>query len=206
MGQIFEKVNLKATSTILSPAPAVLVSCRGTGAPYDKDNIISIAMTSALSTVPPLACISLKSVRFSYPQIKQSGEYVINMVGRDMCYAADWCGVRSGRDYDKFKECNLTPAPIKNLSIAHAIAEAPISIGCKLVDVVKAGSYEVFIGEAVSVEARADIVDENGKVDFKKIGLISYNHGNYYDIGDYLGFLGYSVASPEVLQKKAKDK
>ncbi|ADY55634.1 flavin reductase domain protein FMN-binding protein [Syntrophobotulus glycolicus DSM 8271] len=204
MGQNKEKVNLKISSTILSPSPAILVSCKGTEAPYDKDNIISIAMTSTLSTVPPLLCISLKSVRFSYSQIKQSGEYVINMVGRDLCFATDWCGVKSGRDYDKFKECNLTPVPIKNLSIAHAIAEAPISIGCKLVNVAKAGSYEVFIGEVVSVEADSDILDENGKADFKKFGLISYNDGDYYELGEHLGFLGYSIASPEVLKKKSK--
>jgi flavin reductase (DIM6/NTAB) family NADH-FMN oxidoreductase RutF len=187
------KTALKISSTILSPAPALMVSCRGLEPPYDKDNIISIAMATTLSTVPPLVGISVKEVRFSYEQIKQSMEYVINLVGSGLVYAADWCGVKSGRDFDKFAECNLTPALIGGLSTAPAIAESPLSIGCKVVEILKVGSYELFVGEVVSVEANPEILNEKGVPDFQKAGLISYNSGKYYEIGGYKGNLGYSI-------------
>jgi flavin reductase (DIM6/NTAB) family NADH-FMN oxidoreductase RutF len=187
------KTALKISSTILSPLPALLVSCRGLTPPYDKDNIISIAMSTPLSTVPPLVGISIKSVRFSYRQIKQSMEYVINLAGSRLAYAADWCGVKSGRDFDKFAVCNLTPKPIANISTAPAIAESPLSIGCKVVDILTVGSYELFVGEVLSVEADTDIIDEKGTPDFTKCGLISYNNGKYYNIGEYKGNLGYSI-------------
>ncbi|MDR2400028.1 MAG: flavin reductase family protein [Deferribacteraceae bacterium] len=187
------KSALKVSSTILSPAPTLMVSCRGVEPPYNKDNVISIAMAATLSTVPPLVGISIKQVRFSYQQIRESMEYVINLVGRDLVYEADWCGVKSGRDYDKFAECSLTPAPIPNLSIAPAIAESPLSIGCRVVDILKVGSYDLFVGEVVSVEADPAILNEKGLPDFQKAGLVSYNNGKYYDIGECRGNLGYSL-------------
>jgi flavin reductase (DIM6/NTAB) family NADH-FMN oxidoreductase RutF len=187
-----KKTSLKISSTILSPVPAVMVSCRGLEAPCNKDNIISIAMTSTLSTVPPLVHISLKDVRFSYLQIKQSREYVINFAGENLCYAVDWCGIKSGKFVDKFAECKLTPEPIANLSTAQAIREAPLSMGCRVIDIVKAGSYEVFVGEVVSVEADPEILDCDGKPDFQKIGLLSFNNGKYYTLGKYMGDLGFS--------------
>jgi flavin reductase (DIM6/NTAB) family NADH-FMN oxidoreductase RutF len=150
-------------------------------------------MSTVLSTVPPLVGISIKKVRFSYQQIVQSMEYVINLVGTELVYAADWCGVKSGKDFDKFAVCRLTPKPISNIAIAPAIAESPLSIGCKVVDILTVGSYELFVGEVVSVEAESGILDEKGAPDFRKSGLISYNNGKYYDIGAYMGRLGYSV-------------
>ncbi|MDR1507492.1 MAG: flavin reductase family protein [Treponema sp.] len=187
-----KKVSLKISSTILSPAPAVMVSCRGLEAPCDKDNIISIAMTSTLSTIPPLVHISIKDVRFSYLQIKQSMEYVINFAGENLCYALDWCGIKSGKNVDKFAECQLTPEPIANLSTARAIGESPLSMGCRVIDIVKAGSYEVFVGEVVSVEADPEILDGSRKPDFHKIALLSYTNGKYYTLGRHMGDLGFS--------------
>jgi flavin reductase (DIM6/NTAB) family NADH-FMN oxidoreductase RutF len=198
------RIKLKISPDYLAPLPSVLVSCRGLEPPYDKDNIIAIARVATLTTSPVLVCISVKDERFSYHQIKQSEEFVINLVVRKLCWVSDWCGMKSGRDYDKFKECSLDAIPIAGLKIAPAIAQSPFSLGCKLVETVERAHYAIFIGEVVSVEANPEFLDDKSRLDFAKTGLVGFSgpDHNYYDLGERLGFYGYSVASEEVLKNR----
>lgn len=197
------RLSLRPSSDYLSPLPSVLVSCRGIEPPYDKDNLIAIARAAPLTTEPPMVCISVKDERFSYHQIKQSKEYVVNLVGRELCLASDWCGVRSGRDYDKFAECGLTAVPIGGLAVARALEQSPLSIGCRLVETVERAHYAIFIGEIVSVEARQECIGPNGRLDLSKSGLVYFSSltRGYFDGGESLGAYGYSVATRDSAPK-----
>ncbi|MFP3041266.1 flavin reductase family protein [Treponema primitia] len=198
MGDHGERKELGIRTEVLSPLPSALVSCRGLTPPYDKDNLIAIARTAQLTTDPPTVCISVKDERFSYHQIKQSGEFVINMVDSSLCFFYDWCGVSSGADHDKFEHCGLTPTPIKNLRTAPAVLEAPLSIGCRLVETVEMAHYAIFIGEVVSIEGSTAYLNENGKIDKEKCNFVYYStiDKGYYDRGRKLGYYGYSLKNP----------
>ena len=191
-------------STILNPVPVVMVSCAGKDINDDakRPNIVTIAWAGTINSEPPMVYISVRKSRHSYNMIKETGEFVINLVNKSLAKSCDYCGVRSGKDEDKFKTCGLTAVKAEGLEYAYAIKEAPVSISCKVKSVTELGSHDMFVAEVVAVTADSYLKDEEGKLCLDKAKLISYNHGEYFSLGDKLGFFGYSVASDEVFEKR----
>ena len=174
---------------MLYPVPAVMVSCqRGDEAP----NIITVAWCGSICSSPAMLSISVRPERYSYDIIKESGEFVVNLTTQELTFATDYCGVKSGRDVDKFKEMNLTPSKSKEIN-APGIAESPVNIECRVKDIIPLGSHDMFIAEVVSVSIDDRYMDENGKFMLNSTGLVAYSHGEYYALGEKLGKFGYSV-------------
>lgn len=183
--------------TILYPVPAVMVSC-GT---MEKSNIITIAWTGTVNSDPAMTYISVRKSRHSYDIIKESGEFVINVTTESLAYATDWCGVRSGRDYDKFAEMKLTKQKAEHLNCP-IIAESPISIECKVKQIIPLGTHDMFLAEIVGVMADEKYMDKDGKFDFAASKPICYSHGEYYGLGKKFGKFGYSVEKPKTKKKR----
>lgn len=174
---------------MLYPLPVVMVSC------MDKDkkpNIITVAWAGTVCTNPPMVSISIRKERYSYDLIKESGEFVINLVTEDLVKAADYCGVRSGRKFDKFKDTGLTAGKGKIVS-APLINESPVNIECKLKQIIPLGSHDMFLSEVVSVAIDKQYMDETGRFNLNDSRLAIYSHGEYYGLGKLLGKFGYSV-------------
>ena len=183
------KQNWKA-GTMISPVPAVMVSC---GSMDGEHNIITIAWTGTICSEPAMCYISVRKERHSYSMNKSSGEFVINLTTQALARATDWCGVRSGRDFDKFDFCGLTPQSCPNVS-APAIAESPVNIECKVRQVIELGSHDMFIAEVVGVMVDDSLLDpQSGKLDLGRAGLLGYAHGEYYALGEKLGTFGWTV-------------
>lgn len=173
---------------MLYPLPAVMVSC-GT---MEKPNIITVAWTGTICSDPAMVSVSIRKERYSYGIIKDSKEFVINLVTKELVKIADYCGVKSGREIDKFKEMKLSP--IKgNVISAPLIQESPVNIECVVKDILPLGSHDMFIAQVVGVAADKSLMDENGRFHLNKSGLIVYSHGEYYSLGEMLGKFGYSV-------------
>ena len=171
------------------PLPAVLVTVTdGEG----NDNVITIAWTGTICTNPALAYISVRKERHSYDMLKRTGEFVINLTTEDLVFATDFCGVRSGRDMDKFKEMNLTKEEATYVK-APMIKESPVNIECKVIEVKEYGSHDMFVAEVLAVHADEEYMDETGKFDLSKAKPIVYSHGEYYTMGEKIGKFGYSV-------------
>ena len=192
-----EFVSLKP-GTLLSPVPAVMVSC---ALPGEKPNIVTIAWAGTVNSDPPMCSVSVRPSRYSHGIIRNSGEFIINLCGEDNLRATDFCGVKSGRDVDKFSACGLTPVAVEGFS-APAIGECPLYLACKVKSVQPLGSHDLFLGEIVRVGVKKELMDGDGGIDFSKARLVGYNHGVYYQLGRALGFFGYSVAAPDVLQRR----
>ena len=175
---------------MLYPIPAVMVSC---GRPGEKPNIITVAWAGNICSSPAMLSISVRKERYSYDIIKETGEFVVNLTSASLTRAADWCGVRSGKDYDKFKEMKLTPQKSEKIS-APGIEESPVNIECKVKSVVELGSHDMFIAEVVCVTVDDRFMDEKGRFDLKAADLVAYSHGEYFTLGKKLGKFGYSVA------------
>lgn len=171
------------------PLPALMVSCQRPG---EKANIITIAWAATVCSAPPMVSISVRKERYSYDIIKETGEYVINLTTKDLAYATDLCGVKSGRDIDKFKEAGLTELPSQVIS-APGIAESPVCIECKVTNVLDLGSHTMFVAEVVNVQVDDKYMDETGKFRLNDAGLIAYSHGAYRELGDTIGTFGYTV-------------
>ncbi len=181
---------------MIYPLPAVLVSC---GKDESEYNIVTIAWTGTICTNPALCYISVRPERHSYEIIRKNMEYVINLTNRQLAYPTDWCGVRSGKEHNKFKEMNLTPgkATIVNAPI---IEEAPLCIECRVREILSLGSHDMFISEVVNILADERYLDpETGAFDMQKADLLAYSHGKYFGLGDVIGKFGWSV-------QKKKDK
>ncbi len=175
--------------TSLYPLPVVMVSC---GDIDGLKNIITIAWTGTINSNPPMTYISVRPERYSFDIINKTKEFVINITTEELTFATDFCGVRSGRDIDKFKKLNLTPE--KSLKVkAPSIKESPINIECKVSDIKELGSHFMFISEVVSVSADEKYMDKSGRFNFELSKPICYSHGEYYGLGKYLGKFGYSV-------------
>lgn len=184
-----EKLHWKP-GTMVYPLPAVMVSCGSTPEEY---NIITIAWTGTLCTDPPLCYISVRPSRHSYHLIKKCGEFVINLTTKELARATDWCGVKSGRDFDKFKETGLTPGQSELLSVP-TILESPVNIECKVKEVIELGVHHMFLSEVVHIQASAKYFnEETGKFELSGANPISYIHGNYYEMGKRIGKFGFSV-------------
>ena len=190
-------------STLLSPSPVVLVSCADPASP-DRKNLVTVAWTGNVNSDPPMASISLKKSRYSHRLVAESGEFVINLVDEPLCRAADFCGVKSGRDLDKAEAMNLRYLPAEGMNVAPALAGTPLSLSCKVRQQIALGSHDLFLGEIVAVRVRADLMDEKGGLHLEKARLVAYNHGLYQKLGPVLGFFGWSVARKEVLKRRMK--
>ncbi|PAB60642.1 flavin reductase family protein [Anaeromicrobium sediminis] len=185
---------------MIYPVPAVMVSC---GNNEENYNIITIAWTGTICTNPPMAYISIRPERHSYDIIKETGEFVINLTTEQLTRATDYCGVKSGRDVNKFKEMNLTPEKATQVS-APLIGESPVNIECKLKEIVKLGSHDMFIGEVVAVNVDDYYMDEKGKFHLDKARPICYSHGQYYSLKESIGHFGYSIKKKKTKKKKKK--
>ena len=190
-------------STLLNPGPVVLVSCADPRNP-EKKNMITLAWAGTVNSDPPMVSISIRKERYSHDLIADSGEFVVNLVDESMCRAVDFCGVRSGRDVDKAAETGLAYMPADTMSVAPAVAGAPVSLCCKVRRMLELGSHDLFLGEVTSVLVRDDLLDSAGSLRLEKARLIAYSHGLYQKLGDVLGFFGWSVARPEVFEKRMK--
>ncbi len=175
---------------MLYPLPAVMVSCARQG---EKPNIITVAWAGTVCTNPPMVSISVRPERYSHNIIEETGEFVINLVGRELVHACDWCGVRSGRDYDKFMECGLDAGKAQELSFAPLIVQSPVNIECRVAQKISLGSHDLFLANVVCVHVDRNGLDEKGRYDLGRAQLISYSHGAYYVLGEKLGSFGYSV-------------
>lgn len=191
-------------STILNPVPVVMVSSAGKDSSQEsqRPNICTIAWAGTVNSEPPMVSISVRKSRHSHKLISESGEFVINLVGKQLAKICDFCGVKSGADMDKFKECGLTAIKAKGLEYAYAIKEAPVSISCKVVSVTEFGSHDMFVGEIVAITCDNHLLDEDGKLCLDRAKLVAYSHGEYYLLGDKIGFFGYSVADKAVFEKR----
>lgn len=175
--------------TMIYPLPAVLVSCQDSAG---NSNILTVAWTGVLCTNPAIVYISVRPERYSRKIIRESGEFVINLTTEDLAYAADYCGVKSGRDVDKWKECGLTPMEASKV-YAPIIAESPVNIECKVMQMARLGSHDMFMAEVLAVDVSSKYLDKNGKFDMDACGLIAYSHGEYHSLGDVIGTFGYTV-------------
>jgi len=183
--------------TMIYPLPAVMVSCGGKEEEY---NIITISWTGTICTDPPMCYISVRPSRHSYDIIKRNGAFVINPTTKELAYATDWCGVKTGASHNKFREMNLTPVPATKVN-APMIAESPVNIECIVKDIIELGSHHMFISEVVAVNAESELFDsETGQFRLIDSDPLCYIHGKYYLTGKMTGKFGYSV------QKKKKKK
>ena len=183
---------------MLYPLPAVMVSVTdGQG----NDNIITVAWTGTICTNPPMVYISVRPSRYSYEMLKKTGKFVINLTTEELAFATDYCGVRSGRDVDKFKEAHLTKEPAQFVK-APMIKESPVSIECRVTEVKKLGSHHMFLAEVLAVHAQQEYIDKNNKFQLNKAKPIVYSHGEYLGTGKSLGTFGYSVKKRKKQEKR----
>lgn len=182
---------------MIYPVPAVLVTvadCEG------NSNIITIAWTGTICTNPPMAYISVRPERYSYHMLRESGEFVINLTTESMAYATDYCGVRSGRNVDKWKETGLTPVLAQTVK-APVIAESPVAIECRVTEVKELGSHHMFLAEVTGVSVDEQWLNERGSLELAKAEPIVYSHGGYYGLSELLGTFGWSVKKKKRCQR-----
>ncbi|MDE6781220.1 MAG: flavin reductase family protein [Ruminococcus sp.] len=182
-------------SALLAPVPAALVTC-GT---MESPNVMTVGWTGICCTRPPMTYISVRPERFSYDIIEKFGEFVINLTTSAMVKQTDFCGVKSGRDMNKFEACGFHTVPSQKLSVP-LIEECPVSLECRVTEVKPLGSHTMFLAEIVSVDVDEKYIDSKGKLNLQQCGLTAYAHGEYFALGRKLGDFGYSV------RKKKKQK
>ncbi len=173
---------------LVCPLPPTMVSCGD----MESSNIITIGWTGILNTVPPKTYISVRPTRHSYNIIKESGEFVINLTPARLVKEADYCGIYTGKKVDKFAKCKLTKEQATALSCP-MIAECPVSIECKVTDIVPLGSHDMFMADIVAVNVNEELFDKDGKFHLEKADLIAYAHGEYFTLGKRLGNIGFST-------------
>lgn len=193
------KISFKP-GTMIYPLPAVLVSC---GATPDEYNVLTVSWTGTVCTNPPMCYVSIRPERHSYDIIKSNGCFVINLTTSSLARATDFCGVRSGRDCDKFREAGLTPGKAEVVS-APTVQESPVSIECEVVDIKPLGSHDMFLAKVVNVLVDERFIDGNDKLDMAAMDLIAYAHGEYFDVSNPSGFFGWSVRRKKVIKREKK--
>ena len=175
---------------MLYPVPVVMVGCANAA---EERDIVTVAWAGTVCSDPAMLSISLRPERFSHHIIRESGEFTVNLVGRPLARACDWCGVRSGRDVDKFAEMRLTAEPAAKLEFAPIIAESAVNIECSVDRVLELGSHDMFLGRVRAVQVDEGLLDERGALDLARAGLVAYSHGEYAPLGRAIGAFGYSV-------------
>lgn len=175
---------------MLYPLPAVMVSTADT---KGEDNIITVAWTGTVCTDPAMLYISVRPERYSYHMLRESGEFAVNLTTERLAKATDWCGVRSGRDVDKWKEMKLTRGKAERLIYAPVIEECPVNIECRVTEVKELGSHHMFLAEVLAVQAGERYMRDSGKFELNQTGLLAYSHGEYFTLGKDLGRFGFSV-------------
>lgn len=193
--------NIWKAGTFEYPLPAVMVTCGD----MQNSNIITVAWTGILNTNPAMVYISVRPTRYSYKLIKENNEFVINLTNKKLTYATDWCGVRTGAQYDKFKEMNLHKEKAQFVRCP-LIKESPVAIECKVKDIVPLGSHDMFVAEVLSIDADEKYIDENGAFDISKCELIAYANGGYYPLGKKIGKFGFSVQKNKNKKNKKEQK
>lgn len=189
-------------STLLNPVPVVLVTCAdGKG----NTNVFTVAWAGTVNSKPPMVSISVRKSRYSHEIIKKSREFVINLTNSKLVRATDYCGVKCGRDVDKFKEMNLELGEATKV-LAPIIKSSPINLECKVDRIIELGSHDMFIAEVVACQIDDSLVDESGKLNLDKADLICYSHGEYWSLDKSLGYFGYSVTKKETLVRNIKNK
>lgn len=181
------------------PLPAVMVSV---GDKNGETNIVTVAWTGTICTNPAMLYISVRPERYSYHMIKESGEFVVNLTTEKLAKVTDYCGVRSGRDVDKWRDMNLTRGKANELSYAPIIEECPVNIECKVEEIKELGSHHMFLAKVVSVQVSDEYMDEKGKFCLNETGLLAYSHGEYLGLGRKIGTFGYSVKKKKKKHKK----
>lgn len=188
--------------TLLSPLPTIMVSC---GDIDGEKNIITIGWTGIINSEPPMTYISVRKSRYSHDIIEKSGEFVINLVNKDLVYANDFCGVKSGRDLDKFAEQKLTAIAAENVKCP-LIAESPVNIECVVVRKIELPSHDMYMAKILAVHVDEKYINAAGKIDFAQMDLVAYSHGEYFALeNEKLGNFGYSVMKPKTKAKKEKE-
>jgi len=186
---------------MLYPLPAVMVSC---GTKPEEYNIITVSWAGTINTNPPMVSISVRKERHSFNLIKENGEFVINLTTKSLAKAADWCGVKSGKQFDKFKEMNLTPVEASRIKTP-LIAESPVNIECEVTQVIELGTHHLFLAKVVAVNVEEKYLDkETNKFDLRQTDPIAYMHGSYYTMGENLGRFGFSVRKKKEKRKDAE--
>lgn len=175
--------------TLLYPVPAVMVSC---GSSEGEKNIITVAWTGIICSDPAMLYVSVRPERYSYNIIKESGSFVVNIPNKSLTYAVDFCGVKSGRNINKFEHLKLTPQK-SNLVDAPSIGECPVNLECRVKEIISLGSHDMFISEILCVDVEEELLDRSGKLQLNKADLICYNHGEYRALAESLGHFGFSV-------------
>ena len=183
---------------MLYPVPAVLVSVADS---EGKDNLITIAWTGTVCSDPAMTYISVRKERYSHHMLKENKEFVINLVSKEICRAADFCGVRSGRDLDKFEVTGLTREKASTVNVP-LVKESPVNIECKVTQVLELGSHDMFLAKVTAVQVDESLLDEKGKLDLNKAHLVAYSHGEYQTFDNIIGTFGYSVKKDKKEKKK----
>lgn len=174
---------------LVAPVPPVMVSCGN----MENSNILTIAWTGIINTIPPKTYISVRPSRYSYGIIKESGEFAINLTPAYLVRAADYCGIYTGAKVDKFRKCGLNKEPAQSISCP-VIAECPISLECKVTDIIPLGTHDMFLADIVGVNIDESLIDKNGRLCMEKASLCAYAHGDYYELGKKIGKFGFSAA------------
>lgn len=196
MGKIMWK-----PGTFVYPLPAVMVSCGS----MENSNIITVAWTGILNTNPAMVYISVRPTRYSYDLIKNQGEFVINLTTKDLAYATDWCGVKSGKDNDKFEAMHLTKEQGK-FTKCPMIKESPVCVECRVKEIRELGSHHMFMAEVLAIHADDKYIDEKGAFDIAKCDLMAYANGHYYSLGKKIGRFGFSVEKKKTKKKRIAQK
>lgn len=183
----------------MAPLPPVMVSC----GKDETKNIITVAWTGIINTIPPKTYISLRPSRHSYGIIKESGEFVINLTPASLIRAADWTGMYTGAKKDKFRECSLTPEECEHVSCV-GILESPLSLECKVSEIIPLGTHDMFLADIVGVRVDESLLDKNGKLHIERAGLAAYAHGEYFELGRRIGTFGFSAAKKKKRPHKKK--
>ncbi|MEG0971216.1 MAG: flavin reductase family protein [Lachnospiraceae bacterium] len=187
---------------LLYPVPPVMVSC---GKENEEPNILTVAWTGTICTNPPMVSISIRPERYSYAIIKETGEFVINLTTKELAFAADYCGVKSGREVNKFLDLKLTPLPSQKVK-APGISQSPVNVECKVVEIKSLGSHDLFLAQVVGVTVDDAYLNKDGKFCLNSASLVAYSHGEYFQLGEKLGTFGYSVKKNKNTRNKKNSK
>ncbi len=194
----------QGSGTLLAPLPCVLVTTAESrdGDAFTGANIMTAGWTGIVNTKPPMLSLSVRPERLTHARIRATGEFVVNLVTADLAARVDFCGVRSGRDVDKWAVCGFHPMPSPALTTAPLLAEAPVSLACKVRSSELLGTHELFLADIVSLEVADEIITPDGKIDLDSLNLLSYFHGSYHELSQVSGFFGFSVAKAATLHSR----